>query len=529
MGTVEDRLIEQIANDMVEDKTFLEKLRDRVIGLFKQEFDDSEWDGSASNWDSAEEYCRDCLIDENAPGEKKIKDRCHLPFRKPGSNRINRNALRAMASGGRGLPALKGVSEESKRRAANWLIRIWPKAFGKPAPASIYRIAGKSPPEGEKGFGLFRDKEGEIWFVGIYSNKFVDEQGEIISEAAHQEYAQWVNQTGFQPAIVINHLPRVDGDFWVKVFDRFGEDIPVLNRIVEVIYRDTMFARAERIVPWHGFAVVLGKVLPDKVEVAEAIAARSSGKMSHGFVGYNFKSGENAATIIEGYRSFELSVLVDRDPANVLTGSVFRKGEKGMYKALSEEDRALLAEIFGLDLVEKLDQKMEESTKLLETLLSYKDSDNPEEETTAKPEEVLSDEAESDSADGPGEEEKAMEVEGAVQVVVGEVLKALNINELREVLAQIGAELKEVQREVKELKSIVPDVEALKKSYDERVAELISPINWKDLGNYVPSQAGDNVISPELREQLEKSGPSGSQKSQMNEFISAIFGLNKSQ
>jgi hypothetical protein len=127
-----------------------------------KQFDDSDWDGAAANWDTAEAYCDDSLIDVNPSGEDKIKDLCKLPYRLPGKQQPNKNSLKTMPTG-RGIIGVKkpdGVSQDvwdSKlKAAANKLIGWWPEAFDKPAPDSIYEIAGKEPPESKE-----EDKESE--------------------------------------------------------------------------------------------------------------------------------------------------------------------------------------------------------------------------------------------------------------------------------------------------------------------------------------------------------------------------------
>lgn len=137
-----------------------EEMMSEEAGVDKEEkqegFDDSEWDGAASNWDTADAYCSDCLIDVNPAGEDKVKDLCFLPYRKPGNENPNLGSLRTMSTG-RGLPALEKPESvavetwDSKvKAAANKLIDWWPDAFEKPAPDSIYEAAGKEPPAEER-------------------------------------------------------------------------------------------------------------------------------------------------------------------------------------------------------------------------------------------------------------------------------------------------------------------------------------------------------------------------------------------
>ena len=86
-------------------------------------FTDTAWDGSASRWDTAEAYCAASAIDLNAPGSKKTKDACHLPYKEPGSGAVNVNGVRAALSRlGQGLP--KDASQGQRDAAASRLRRL---------------------------------------------------------------------------------------------------------------------------------------------------------------------------------------------------------------------------------------------------------------------------------------------------------------------------------------------------------------------------------------------------------------------
>jgi len=203
---------------------FLEDAEKQVGQDTKVTFDDSDWSGSASNWDTAEAYCKDCLIDLNDGGEK-TKSLCMLPYRKPGSQNPNKSAIRTMATG-RGLPAVKkpeGVSQEkfdaAKKKAANKLISWWKPAFGTSAPESIYKIAGKTRPE-EKGIldtvkGMFQElkellaphepepvmetqngiktfeaQDGNTWLLVWTTNAFIDREKEIFTTKSIQDFVE---------------------------------------------------------------------------------------------------------------------------------------------------------------------------------------------------------------------------------------------------------------------------------------------------------------------------------------------------
>lgn len=91
--------------------------------LLKRAFTDMAWDGSSSRWDTAEAYCAASAIDLNPSGEAKTKDRCHLPFKEPGSGDINVNGVRAALSRiGQGFP--QDATQAQRDRAKAMLERM---------------------------------------------------------------------------------------------------------------------------------------------------------------------------------------------------------------------------------------------------------------------------------------------------------------------------------------------------------------------------------------------------------------------
>lgn len=157
-------------------------------------------------------------------------------------------------------------------------------------------------------------KNGDDWYLlGIYSNYFEDREGEIITEAAHKEYAEWINETGFQPALTIYHMPRVDPDLMLQAVVENLDNIPRLQEIVDTVYRDFAIGRTEKIFVIDGFSIVSGKVYNDKVEIAKKALSEESG-MSHGFILL-----EDDGNLLEKYRSFEQTILPRMRAANFFT------------------------------------------------------------------------------------------------------------------------------------------------------------------------------------------------------------------
>lgn len=86
--------------------------------LLARAYTETAWDGSASRWDTPEAYCSASAIDLNPAGAKKTKDRCHLPYKEPGSGTININGVRAALSRiGQGFPQDASAAQRASAQA----------------------------------------------------------------------------------------------------------------------------------------------------------------------------------------------------------------------------------------------------------------------------------------------------------------------------------------------------------------------------------------------------------------------------
>lgn len=94
------------------DHELLERMSDLGIEIppsmaeiLARAYTEAPWDGAASRWDTPEAYCAASAIDLNPAGGPKTKDRCHLPYKEPGSGTVNVNGVRAALSRiGQGYP-----------------------------------------------------------------------------------------------------------------------------------------------------------------------------------------------------------------------------------------------------------------------------------------------------------------------------------------------------------------------------------------------------------------------------------------
>lgn len=139
--SIQDGLIEAFSALHDGIQRFLETIKPRA------------WDGSASNYESTEQYCSACLIDVNQ-GDTKTQDHCMLPVKAAGSDSYDFEGIQA-AAGGHGVSQVEkpdDVPEDewnaAVKKAANTIISQY-EANDETAPDSVYKAADKESPSKE--------------------------------------------------------------------------------------------------------------------------------------------------------------------------------------------------------------------------------------------------------------------------------------------------------------------------------------------------------------------------------------------
>lgn len=179
-------------------------------------------------------------------------------------------------------------------------------------------------PEGETGLRFYKDAaSGALRWFGWVSNKYRDAQGEIIMDAAHREYVDYLDRTKDYPELLTWHT------------------------------KGTRYGVADWAEYSDGFLTMSGPVDP-RPEAQRAVAALK-GKalgMSHGFLQ---AYADKAKGLIGWYRSFEVSSLPRAAAANAFTGfSVPVQEEVGM--GFRADKRAHLVEVWGEERVSALEK-----------------------------------------------------------------------------------------------------------------------------------------------------------------------------
>ncbi len=103
------------------------------------EISEAPWDGSASNYDTPEAYCKACLIVNEHDGPLTKSD-CSMPIYTP-EGALSRAGVHAAAARLNQVQA----SPDLKKKAAGALLRAY-GTLKEQAPAVVYRIAGKPVP-----------------------------------------------------------------------------------------------------------------------------------------------------------------------------------------------------------------------------------------------------------------------------------------------------------------------------------------------------------------------------------------------
>jgi len=322
--------------------------------------------------------------------------------------------------------------------------------------------------EGKSFVQFKQDADGNWWYLGCYSNKYKDRDEEIISEAAHKEYADWVKDKGVRPQVTLFHMPRHSPGLWGKILKAHEDgkiSTSALNAFMKDFYKDYSIAETERVFLANGFIYVAARVHPDKIHVVKKlINYKEKLGMSHGFV-----PKEVSGNIFEKYRSFEYTVLPARRAANVWNPEPqFSKEEIGM--ALDKDVEQFLDETIGQGTANEVDEQTQKAAQELEQMgTEYKENDTPEVQEPEKTEET------------PAQENLQADAEKAYAGLVDRIVGDLKFKEFVEaVKAQLNSMQEKVdaaEARIKELEK--EDDEKFSGQYQQGYANLLEMFSVK--------------------------------------------------
>lgn len=324
------------------------------------------------------------------------------------------------------------------------------------------------------GFKVLQTESGYRW-LGWVSNKFIDREGEILTEDAHKDYVAWLDANPkAAPELWTYHIPGTGrknrADFWTYL---------------------------------NGFLILGGKLTEQEAKAFESCDELG---MSHGFYVLD-KQGN----LINKYRTFEATVLPYQAAANLWTKFTTKDLEIMAQKGMSQAQRELAIQLHGEDFVSAL----ENDTNKMNTVLSdagVQSKENQIHEDAELVEEV--------STEGVivAENQEAFNADDLVKQFTEAVTKQLNPEGLQ---AAIKAIHEQGENNATAIANITKRLEALEKSDDEKLAKELSPviatgIDW--MGGFRASQAKETVVKTDEKEKFESAKPNES-------WVSEAFNL----
>lgn len=324
---------------------------------------------------------------------------------------------------------------------------------------------------------IFKDIAGGMWFMGVYSNNFEDKVGDILTEASHEEYAQWLKSTGVKPPITVIHQPQYSPVFHlVHMLALLDGSITTdeFNANLKSIYEPFAIAETTTVVPMNGFTFVIGKVYDSKRDLVERLLPQlKTWGMSHGFIRL-----QTNGKIINKYRTFEFSVLPTEFAANWATsvGLITKGGKEPMndiLKSLSPEDQAALQELLDSP-VDELEAGTSKAREILTNLLASKQVEVPE----------------------VAEVEVAPVVPDMV-ALRGQIMEDLKVEELVATLKTVGERIQAQDQRIEELTT---QLKAVQTSEDEKIAAQFASPNWAGIFKEVPKT--DEAKLKEIKDKL---------------------------
>lgn len=354
-----------------------------------------------------------------------------------------------------------------------------------PSPGFIRRVAQalglarkEQEPVPEPGFTVFKDANGALRWLAVYSNKYRDNDipPEIIADAAHRDFVKAVDAGEWPyPELLLWHTPGTrtgQADF--------------------VAYDD------------RGFILASGTFDKGKEYVAKALLEQPDLRVSHGMPVSEIARDPRDPTVIVRYRSAEVSPLPASKAANDLTGFVVMK-EGGANMALPKQKREWLAAVMGDSAVSELEAGITDKAQAAEDAgLEFKEREPepvaPEEEPV---EEVVETVAEAK------DEEQPVVAPGVTREEIAETFDAFG----EALLAKIDERLAPLEAAVKKLRI----------SDDEKIKERAAGIPGASLRDLVLGRA---VGAPEAkidgRSSLAKDGPEEAATDESNWIVDKL-------
>jgi len=301
------------------------------------------------------------------------------------------------------------------------------------------------------GFKVLKSVNGDYRWLGWVSNKFMDREGEILTEKAHTDYVEWLTKNpSAAPQLWTYHIPGTErknkADFWTYL---------------------------------NGFLVLGGKLTEEEAKAIESYG--DSLGMSHGFYVLN-KEGN----LINKYRTFEATVLPYKAAANLWTK--FNIKEIDMAK-MTDEQREVAIRLHGPDFVAALESDTQKMASTLNDAGVQSKAEKVEEKEDS---------------------EKSLNLDTLAEAVAKAVTEQLNPTGLQDAikaLADQGAV------SAIAIDNIIKRLDVLEKTDDEKLskqfeAKVKPGIDW--MNGFRASVSKETIIKEDEKEKFEKAQPNES-------------------
>ena len=292
-------------------------------------------------------------------------------------------------------------------------------------------------------FVLKEQSDGSYRWLAIYSNKFRDRDGDIISDASHRRLDKMINDgTVPYPELWYWHVP---GSRWGKADFHAYDD--------------------------RGFSIAAGTVDVGKEHIAKAVSERGGVLVSHGMPIRFIERDPSDEHVITKHVTVEISPLPAERAANLLTGfNILSEDNMAIAKEKKEELAGLG---FNVDEIEKAIGKSVE--KATADGIEFKESGG------------------SDESGSVGEQKAGADTNDAVVAY-----DSITRKELSDVVSEIGAAIKAVSDAVAELHNEVMEVKEATATGDDLREIFQSAIGSKDAMVRKNSKLANDV--PEAKE-----------------------------
>lgn len=311
--------------------------------------------------------------------------------------------------------------------------------------ASLLPTSKSTDPQHSK-FIVTKDAMGEYRWFGWATNKWLDRDGEILTDAAHREFVKYLDENPDEaPELWTWHTPGT--------------------------------ARANKADWWdyaNGFMVYSGKLEETEAKAYLELekAEREQVGMSHGFWVL-----ERKGNLITRYRTFEVSELPLAKAANPFTD--FQTINKENTDMFTPEKRQFLVDRYGEEKVAALESDTEGREKALTELgMTWKE---------------FNESVEKEIADA--EKERAVKAaEVIVKEVVAEVIQVLNVDGLKQRLEAIDEAVAKALGLSEQVAELEAAVNHLKETQDERLAKALAPVQAFDWNYSVQKEERKTAI-----------------------------------